>query len=74
MWLDYTVVKVYERRLKDEAKFISKLDGIEHSVYDCMFDLDKHVKSPAVNEIVSAYHHPRAKVLKKSTQRSIRCG
>lgn len=72
-WLDYTVVKVYERRLKDGAEFVSKLDGISHSIYDCIFDFDKQVKSTTINEIVSVYHHPYAKVLQKSTQRSVRC-
>ena len=75
-WLDYTVVKVHERKLKD-AVFTSKLDGVRHSVYDCIFDLDKHVKPSnkiTGNEIVSVYHHPHSKVLQKSTQRSIECG
>lgn len=75
-WLDYTVVRVYERRLK-EAKFICKLDGMERSVFDCKFDLDKHVKpspKPVSNETVSVYHHPHSKVLQKSTQKSIECG
>ena len=75
-WLDYTVARVNEEELKN-AKFTCKLDGIKHSVYDCKFDLDNHVKPSfevTGSEIVSVYHHPNGKVLQKSTQRSIECG
>ena len=75
-WLDYTVVRVQEKILK-AATFISKLDGIQHSVYECTFDLDKHVKLSSNicdGGLVSIYHHPEGKVLHKSTHGSLQCG
>ena len=75
-WLDYTVVRVQEKPLK-AAKFTSRLDGIEHSVYECAFNLDEHTKLSSKicdGGLVSIYHHPNGKVLHKSTHRSVQCG
>ena len=75
-WLDYTIVRLHESPLK-KTRFFSRLDGHERSVYDCIFDLDKSVKPSSKitdKEIVSIYHHPYSRVLKKSSQRSIQCG
>jgi len=71
-------VKVEEQQLKN-AKFHSKLDGNEHSVFDCKFDLDKHIQfsssaSSNQDRVVSIYHHPQGQTLKKSSQQSKSCG
>ena len=74
-------MKVNQRALEN-ATITSKLDGKKHSVYNCMFDLDRHIKhikdasKIPDSEVVSVYYYPKPgdQVLKKSTRKSVQCG
>jgi len=74
--LDYTVVEVDEKPLKD-AKVHSRLGGYERSIYDCKFDLDKSTRPSSLKYqdlAVTIYHYPERKPITNSTVLTKRCG